>query len=80
MEEEPSSHLLSATTFLLTIAVAIMVWMAGQNSGWWGKRGGENMMVGAHWIQAGTYGHTPDTLPTYDYSGYYSTDPTPPWA
>lgn len=38
---------------------------------------GEDMAVGAHWVQAGTYGHTPGTYPGGDLSGYAQTVPTP---
>lgn len=40
----------------------------------------EKMSAGAHWGTAGSYGHTPSTLATYGYSGYYEDVPTPSWA
>ena len=49
---------------------------AGQPPGY-GPRRRDRMMVGGHWIQGGGYSHTPATLPTYDYSGYYQSVPTP---
>ncbi len=43
-------------------------------------RKAEGMSAGAHWETSGSYGHAPDTLAAYSYSGHYEDVPTPGWA
>jgi|SaaInlStandDraft_3_1057020.scaffolds.fasta_scaffold150673_1 hypothetical protein len=68
----------------LGVAIILVIIMVSRGCGLPGGASGGSFrgekMVGAHWVQAGTYGHTGDTLPTYGDSGYYEMVPTPPWA
>jgi hypothetical protein len=71
----------AAATCTTFVAIAVVILIVLVVLAWMGIVGrGEKMAVGAHWVQMGTYGHTGETLPAYDDSGYEITVPTPPWA
>lgn len=63
---------------LLVVIVAILMRKCNCCSGSKSHMGHKNhMSVGAHWLQNGSYSHTPATLPSFDYSGYNQAVPTP---
>ncbi len=81
--DQTQSALVNAL-IIACLAVAVILVLVMVTRGCGHPKGGGSFrgekMVGAHWVQAGTYGHTGDTLPAYGDSGYYEMVPTPPWA
>jgi len=63
-----------AVVVILVLILVFMMYAAPAGSNFRADRG--RMSVGAHWGQAGTYGHTGSTLGhPHEYSGYAQTVP-----
>lgn len=66
-------HYAMAAVIIFLLVVIYYMWYECKY-----KSDSETMMSTAHWDQAGTYGHTPATLPSFGLSGYYADVPTDP--